>query len=76
MAVRLSALRTGHTLPPRNIYFSASGTHFCYRLHEPQGLVQLEGLGILKKFTSSGLEPTTFQLIAQYLNIYTTARPS
>jgi hypothetical protein len=33
------------------IVFSASGTHFS----NPQGLVQLEGLGKLKQFTSSGL---------------------
>jgi hypothetical protein len=31
-------------------------------------IVQLEGLGKLKKSTSSGLEPTTFQLVAQCLN--------
>jgi hypothetical protein len=50
MAVRLSALRTGRALLPRNIIFSASGTHFCYSLSEPQGLVRPEGLGKLKKF--------------------------
>jgi hypothetical protein len=45
----------------RKRYFSVSGTHFrC----EPQGLLQLEGLGRLKKFTSSGLEPVTFGLVA------------
>ena len=31
--VRLSALRTGHLYPPGNI----PGTHFCYRLSQPQG---------------------------------------
>jgi hypothetical protein len=45
-------------------YFSVSGTHFCQRLSEPQGLVRPEGLGKLKKFTSSGLEPSTFRLVA------------
>jgi hypothetical protein len=30
-------------------YFSASGTHFCYRLSKPHGLVRLEVLGKLKK---------------------------
>jgi hypothetical protein len=30
-------------------YYSVSGTHSCYRLSEPQGLVQPEGLGKLKK---------------------------
>jgi hypothetical protein len=34
---------------PQKQYFLASGTHFCLRLSEPQGLVRLEGLGILKK---------------------------
>jgi len=31
--VRLSALRTAHLYTPRNI----PGTHFCYRLRQPQG---------------------------------------
>jgi hypothetical protein len=35
---------------PQKYYFSASGTHFCWRLSEPQGLVQSEGLGKLKKY--------------------------
>jgi hypothetical protein len=35
---------------PQKHYFSASGTHFCYRMSEPQGLVQHEGLGKLKNF--------------------------
>jgi hypothetical protein len=30
--------------------------------------VQLEGFGKLKKSTSSGLEPATFQLVVQCLN--------
>jgi hypothetical protein len=33
MAARLSALRAGRPLPPRKIL----GTHFCYRLSQPQG---------------------------------------
>jgi hypothetical protein len=33
------------TLPPDTF----SGTHFCYSLSKPQGLVRLEGLGTLKK---------------------------
>jgi hypothetical protein len=33
-------------------YFSASGTHFCYRLSKPQGLVRPGGLGKLKKIIS------------------------
>jgi hypothetical protein len=31
-------------------YFSASGTHSCYRLSESQGLVRQVGLGKLKEF--------------------------
>jgi hypothetical protein len=34
---------------PQKHYFSASGTHFCYRLSKPQGLARPEGLGKLKK---------------------------
>jgi hypothetical protein len=34
-------------------HFSASCTHFCYRLNKPQGLVRPEGLGKLKKIHSS-----------------------
>jgi hypothetical protein len=49
MAGRLSALRTGLALLPRNI-FSASDTRFCWTLSKPQGLVRLEGLRKLKEF--------------------------
>jgi hypothetical protein len=34
---------------PQKRYFSASGTHFCWRLSKPQRLVRPEGLGKLKK---------------------------
>jgi hypothetical protein len=34
---------------PEKHYLYASGTHFYYRLSEPQGLVRLEGLDRLKK---------------------------
>jgi hypothetical protein len=44
-------------------------------LSELQGLVWPEGLGKLKKFTSLGLEPVTFQLVALYINHYTTTHP-
>jgi hypothetical protein len=39
--------------------------------------MRLEGLGKLKKnqFTSSGLDPATFRLLAQYLNHYASAFP-
>jgi hypothetical protein len=45
MAVRLSALHSGSTLPPE-VFFSASGTH-CF---SDSNLVRLEGLSKLKKF--------------------------
>jgi hypothetical protein len=65
MVVRLSTLYTGHNLLLRNIAFFASGTHLCWRLSEPQGLVRLEEFGKLKKFTSLGLEePVTLQIAA------------
>jgi hypothetical protein len=35
---------------PQKHHVSASGTHFCYRSINPQGLVRLEGLDELKKF--------------------------
>jgi hypothetical protein len=66
MALRLSAHRTGRALLPQKHFSSASRTHFCKRLSEPQGLVWPAGLGKSKKknlFTSSGLEPSTFRLV-------------
>jgi hypothetical protein len=35
---------------PQKYYFSASDTHFCYRLSKPQDLVHSEGLDKLEKF--------------------------
>jgi hypothetical protein len=59
---------------PQKHDFYASGTHLCYRLSEPQGLVRSEVLGHLKKsFTSSGLELATFRLVAQCFNNNATA---
>jgi hypothetical protein len=54
---KLSTLSTGRALLPRNIIFLLS---------KPQGLVRSEELGKLKKkaFTSLGLEPTTYRLVA------------
>jgi hypothetical protein len=50
---------------PQEYYFSVSGTHFCYMLSKPQGLLWPEGLDQFKKiFTLSGLETATFLLIA------------
>jgi hypothetical protein len=49
---------------PQKHCSSASDTHFRQRLSETQGLVQPEGLGKLKKFTSLGLEPATLRFVA------------
>jgi hypothetical protein len=49
MAVSLSALSTGRTLLPRNIIFLLPVLISFKRLSEPQGLVRLERLSILKK---------------------------
>jgi hypothetical protein len=40
-----SALRACRRFTPQKHCFYASGTHFCYRLSEPQGLMRSEGLG-------------------------------
>jgi hypothetical protein len=34
---------------PQKHYLYASGTHFCQKLRKPQGLMQPDGLGKLKK---------------------------
>jgi hypothetical protein len=65
MAMRLSALRAGRPLPAGIflVLISLRG------LVDPRAIVRLEGLGQLKKkSTSSGLETATFRLVAQYLN--------
>jgi hypothetical protein len=46
---KVVSLRTGCALLRINFFFSVFGTHFCYRLSEPQGLVRSEGLGKLEK---------------------------
>jgi hypothetical protein len=49
MAVRLSALRTGRTLLPRNIIILMFPVLISVkRLSKPQGLVRAEGLGKFK----------------------------
>jgi hypothetical protein len=40
MAVSLSALCAGCRVTPQKDYFSASSTHFCYRLSKIQSLVR------------------------------------
>jgi hypothetical protein len=50
--------------PQKRYYFYVSGTHFCYKLSKPQGLVRPEGLGKFKKITSSGIESVTLRFVA------------
>jgi hypothetical protein len=49
MALRLSAPRSGGLYTPQKRYFSASCTHFCYRLSIVRGLVRPQGLSKLIK---------------------------
>jgi hypothetical protein len=60
---------------PQKHNFSSSGTHFCWRLGEPQGPVRPEGLCELKTFTSAGHEPTTFQLVVCALSTVLSRAP-
>jgi hypothetical protein len=62
MAARLSALRVGRTLPPGFFIFEVSWYSFLLEAESTPGPVRPEGLGQLKKSTSSGLEPATFRL--------------
>jgi hypothetical protein len=64
-AVRLSALCTGHPLPPGRFLVLISVRGWI----NPGTTVELEALGQLKNpMTSSGIEPMTFRLGAQCLN--------
>jgi hypothetical protein len=61
MAVRVSALRAGHPLPPgrfRELIFVRGRV-------DPRATARLEGLGQLKNpMISSGIEPTTCWVVA------------
>jgi hypothetical protein len=59
---------------PQKHNFSASGTHFSQMVCKLRGLVRQEGIDKFKNsFSSSGLDPATFRLVAQCLNHYATA---
>jgi hypothetical protein len=59
-------------LLPRNILY-ASGSNFVWRLSNPQGLVRSKGLDkLIWIILLVGLEPSTFRLVAQYLNHFVT----
>jgi hypothetical protein len=64
MAARLSALRTGRTLPPGFFIFKDTWYSFLFEAEPAPGPVRPEGLGQFKKSTSSGLEAATFRLAA------------
>jgi hypothetical protein len=66
----------GKAVSPIHIIIFSFATHFCYRLSKPRGLVQPKGVVKFQKneFTSSDVEPATFQLIAQCLNHYNIIR--
>jgi hypothetical protein len=79
MVVRLSALRAGHALPPRNL----PGTHFCWRLSRPQGHSAAGRIRYIEKIHLIGTrtrdlpacsivpQPTTLPR-APYINLYLT----
>jgi hypothetical protein len=66
MMERLSVLRAGNALSSE----TSCDTYFCYRLSKPQVHIAAGRIGKLKKnsITSSGLEPATFQLLAERFN--------
>jgi hypothetical protein len=65
MAVRLSALRAGRPLPPGRfqVLIPVRGWGGPRVIIRPEGLYQLKNL-----LTSSGIEPTTFPILAYYIN--------
>jgi hypothetical protein len=62
--VRLSAVCTSCLYPPDNI----PGTHFCYRLSQPQGHSAARFTSLNNPTTSLGIKPLTFCFVVQYLN--------
>jgi hypothetical protein len=65
MAVRLSALRAGHSLTPGRFLVLI----FIIVWVDPRAKMRLEELGQLRNpVTSPGIEPATFRLVAYCLN--------
>jgi hypothetical protein len=65
MAAKLSALQVGLSLPLRNI----PRTHLCQRLSRPEGHSAAGRIRSIEKSNDLiGIEPATFQLVAECLN--------
>jgi hypothetical protein len=70
--VRLSALRTGRLYSPRNI----PGTHFCYRMSQPQGHGAARRIMSMKiQMTSSGIESNCLNQLRHCMSLNRWSKP-